>query len=757
LTDIEVRVNTLLGKMTLAEKLGQLQQLEGVPTGNYLPEHLEMARNGSLGSTLHVRGARIVNELQTAALQSRLQIPILLGFDVIHGYRTLFPIPLGEAASWDLEAAEKSAAIAAAEAKSVGLHWTFAPMVDISRDPRWGRVMEGAGEDVFLNMVMAKARVRGFQGTDYSQNDKVMACAKHFAAYGAAEAGRDYNTVDMSERRLREVYLPPFKAAVDAGVGSFMTAFNDLNGVPATANQLLLRQILRDEWKFDGLVISDYKAVAELINHGLAADGKEAAMYALNGGTDMEMLSTTYIQHGEELLHSGKVSIQTIDNAVRNVLRVKFRLGLFENPFANEQLENSTLKKPEFLQAAREISAKSFVLLKNERETLPINIKNITKLAVVGALADDRANTLDWWPGDARAEDSITILQGITDKLNSVKAANPISLIFAKGCESVCTSVDAFPEAVEAAKQADITVVVVGETREVSGEAGSLSNINLSGRQLDLVQAIHATGKPYVVVLKNGRPLTIDWLAENAPAILVTWHAGTMGGPAVADVLFGDVNPAGKLPMTFPRNVGQIPIHYDFKNTGRPFNPNDSGNRYTSKYIDALNTPLYAFGFGLSYTTFTLQNLTLNANEIRTNEQLTVSVDLENTGSREGEEVVQLYVQDVAASITRPTRQLKGFQKVALKDGQKRRVEFVLMPTDLGYLDANMQPIVEAGAFKVFVGSSSDAVLSAQFSVISESPPTTLSTTTEKSTATSARLCISSFFMALLPFFHGMH
>ncbi len=707
--DVERKINVLLAKMTIAEKLGQLQQLDGEADGRFRPEHLELARKGLLGSTLNVRGAKNTNELQRVAVEeSRLRIPILFGFDVIHGYRTLFPIPLGETASWDLESVENAAHIAAREARSAGVHWTFAPMVDIARDPRWGRIMEGAGEDVFLGGEMAKARVRGFQGADYSQIDRVMACAKHFAAYGAAEAGRDYNTVDMSEHTLRAIYLPPFRAAIDAGVGSFMTAFDDLNGVPSTANPFLLRQILRGEWKFDGLVVSDYTSVKELINHGLAANEADAAMYALNAGTDMEMVSRTYNQNGEELLKSGKVSIETIDNAVRNVLRVKFRLGLFEHPFIDENLEKNTIKKPEFLQAARETAAKSFVLLKNERETLPIS-KNLKKIAVIGALADDKANTLDWWAGDAKAEDSITILEGIRQKLGS-----SAKIRFEKGCELNCDSDKDFDKAADAAKDADFTVLVVGETRDISGEAASRTNLDLPGRQLDLVKAIHQTGKPYAVVLKNGRPLTINWLAENSPAILETWHSGTMGGAAAADVLFGDQNPGGKLPVTFPRNVGQIPIYYNHKSTGRPF---EAENRYTSKYIDQPNTPLYPFGFGLSYTQFNISNLKLDKTQIKPTENIKISVDVENVGRRDGAEVVQLYIRDSAASVTRPVKELKDFRRVTLKAGEKQTVEFTLTPEKFGFLDRAMKFTVEDGDFKVFVGNSSEGGLESGFTV----------------------------------------
>ncbi len=695
--------------MTLVEKLGQLQQLDGDYQGNARPEQFDLARIGLLGSTLNVRGAKYTNDLQRAALESRLKIPILFGFDVIHGYRTLFPIPLGMTASWDAAMVENSSSIAAAEARSVGLHWTFAPMVDIARDPRWGRIMEGAGEDAFLGSIMAVAQVRGFQGTDLKRQDKIMACAKHFAAYGAAEGGRDYNTVDMSERTLRGVYLVPFKAAKEAGIGSFMTAFDDLNGLPSTANPFLLRQILRGEWKFDGLVVSDYTSVKELIAHGVAADEKEAAMLALNAGTDIEMVSRTYGQNGVELVKSGKVLIKTIDGAVRNVLRAKFRLGLFEKPFVDENLEKTTLKKPEFMQAARDAAVKSFVLLKNEHETLPIS-KNVKNIAVIGALADDKANTLDWWAGDAKAEDSVTILEGIKQKVGG-----RTKIRYEKGCELLCDSDKDFDKAVDAARDADFTIIVVGETRDISGEAASRSNIDLPGKQLDLIKAIHAKGKPYAVVLKNGRPLTINWLAENSPAILETWHSGTMGGPAVADVLFGDANPSGKLPITFPRSVGQIPIYYAAMPTGRPL---ETENRYTSKYLDTPNTPLYPFGFGLSYTTFKLSNLRLSSQNIPKTGKIRFNVDIENTGSRDGTEVVQLYIHDLVASVSRPVKELKGLHRVLLKAGKKQTIEISLDAKDLGFYNAANQYVVEPGKFDVMVGTNSTDGLRDSFSII---------------------------------------
>ncbi|OQV12861.1 Periplasmic beta-glucosidase [Hypsibius exemplaris] len=711
--DLEDRIRNLLDRMSLQEKLGQLQMAPGSFTsGDHNPAMLDLARRGLIGSVLNVRGARNTNELISASLESRLKIPILLGFDVIHGYRTLFPIPLACAATWDLTAVERSTAIAAAEARSAGVQWTFAPMVDLARDPRWGRVQEGAGEDTFLGGEMAKAQVRGFQGTDYSRNDKIMACAKHFAAYGAAEAGLDYNAVDMSERRLREIYLPPFKAAADAGAGSFMTAYMDLNGVPATANSWLLQTVLREEWQFDGMVVSDFLSVSDLITHGLAANLSEAGRYALNAGVDVEMASTSYGQFGAALLAAGQVSIETINERVSNVLRAKFRLGLFNRPFpfADEQWENQTLLKAEFRQAAREMAAQSFVLLKNDRRTLPINLAKIRALTLIGSLADDTMP--DLWKGDSKAEDTVTILQGIRDKLSAVRSPSaPLVFRYEKGCEPGCPSDRDFPAALDAARTADFVILVVGELANASGEAASLTDLNLSGRQLDLVKAVADLGVPYAVVLRNGRPLTIEWLAENASAILVTWHPGTMGGAAVADVLFGDVNPSGKLPITFPRNVGQIPLYYAHKNPPKPAPP------FTSHYLDSVKTPLYPFGFGLSYTTFSIEELRLSASRIRVGESVTVSVEVRNIGQREGQEVVQLYIHDLVARITQPIRQLKAFQKISLTAGEVRRIEFVLGSEELAYLDPEFRMTVEPGAFDVYVGNSSDATLTVRLFV----------------------------------------
>ena len=709
-SDVEKKIDALLARMTLQEKFGQLQQLDGEANGNYRPEHLKLVREGLLGSTLNVRGARRTNELQRVAVEeSRLKIPVLFGFDVIHGYRTIFPVPLGEAASWDPATVERAAAVAAAEAAAAGVRWTFAPMLDIARDPRWGRIVEGAGEDPFLGSVMARARVQGFQGRNYGAPNKVVACAKHWVGYGAAEGGRDYDTTDISEGRLREVYFPPFKAAVDAGVGTLMSAFNDLNGVPASANPFTLTKVLRGEWKFDGFVVSDYESVKELINHGLAADESEAARAAVSAGVDMEMVSRLYGIHGPQLIREGKLSLATIDTAVRRILRIKFRLGLFNNPYVDAVREQTTLLSPTNVAAAREVAARSMVLLKNERGVLPLN-KDARAIAVIGPLADDAQDMLGSWSGDGSKEDVVTLLAGI-----KAKASPATRVTYAKGCEIDGSSTDGIDPAVLLARDADIAIVAVGESADMTGEAASRASLDLPGRQLDLVKAVVATGKPVVIVLMNGRPLTINWIAGNAPAILETWFGGIQAGNAIADVLFGDVNPGGKLPVTFPRVVGQIPLHYDHKNTGRPPDPK---NKYTSRYLDAPVTPLFPFGYGLSYTKFRLTNLRLTAPAIGPNGSQTVTAEIENVGQFAGDEVVQLYIRDVAASVTRPVRELKGFQRVTLKPGEKRRIEFTLAFEQLAFYNREMRFVVEPGEFRVFVGTNSVDGLEAGFRVV---------------------------------------
>jgi beta-glucosidase len=713
------RIEALLSQMTIEEKFGQLQQLDGLAEGAFRPEHVELARKGLLGSTLNVRGVANVNALQKVAVEeSRLKIPLIFAFDVIHGYRTIFPIPLGEAASWDPAAAERSAAIAAAEARAAGLHWTFAPMVDIARDARWGRIAEGAGEDPFLGAALARARVRGFQGDDYSRPDKIVACAKHWVAYGAAEAGRDYNSVDMSERTLRSIYLPPFKAARDAGVGTFMSAFNDLNGIPASGNRFTLTGILRGEWKFDGMVVSDYTSVAELIKHGFAADAADAARLALSAGVDMEMVSRSFVTAGPRLVKDGKLPIAVVDEAVRRVLRIKIRAGVFDRPYADAERERTSLLTSASRQTAREIAARSMVLLRNER-VLPLD-PGLRRLAVIGPLADSATEMLGNWTGDGRKEDAVTVLAGLkaaVSKETEVTHVPGVAIDVARLTSddgSDAGDREGIARAVSAAQSADATVLVIGETGAMTGEASSRASLDLPGNQLALAREVIATGKPVAVVLFNGRPLSVPWLAEHAPAIVEAWFPGTEGGHAVADVLFGQVNPGGKLPVTFPRTVGQAPIYYNHKSTGRP---PDAKEKYTSKYLDVPFTPLFPFGFGLSYTTFSLTDLRLSAPHVKPDGSLTVSVEVGNTGTRRGDEVVQLYVQDIVASVTRPVQELKGFQRVTLEPGERRRVEFALGPSELGFYDADMKWIVEPGQFRVRIANSSEGGLTGAFEV----------------------------------------
>jgi beta-glucosidase len=733
--DVERKVEALLARMTLEEKLGQLQQSGGDVAGKANPDLIEAARAGRLGSTLGVRGARNANELQRAAVEgSRLKIPLVFGFDVIHGYRTIFPIPLGEAASWDPAAAERSAYVAATEARAAGVAWTFAPMVDVARDARWGRIAEGSGEDTYLGSAFARARVRGFQGSDYSAPDRVLACAKHYVAYGAAESGRDYNTTDMSEQRLREVYLPPFKSAVDAGVGTLMSAFNDLNGVPTSGNRFTLTKVLRGEWGFDGFVVSDYTSVQEMIAHGYAADGADAARLALSAGVDMEMVSRLYNENGAELLKQGKLKMADVDEAVRRILRVKFRAGLFERPYVDESRESALTLSAEHLRAAREVAARALVLLKNERDTLPFR-KDVRTVAVIGPLADDPRAIIGPWSGDGRPQDSLTLLQGIKAKVSprtkvlyekgvaiegrgvtgnydapppNPSAAGGTNVASAADTEAARLATtpaasDSIERAVRAARDADVVIVAVGETAEMSGEAAARTSLDLPGRQLELLQAIQQTGKPYAVVLMNGRPLSINWAAENSPAILEAWFPGTRGGEAVADALFGDYNPGGKLPVTFPRAAGQEPLYYNRPSTGRP----PTNEKYTSKYLDVPVEPLFPFGHGLSYTTFRLSNLRVSAPRIPASGSVDVSVDVENTGRREGDEVVQLYVRDVAASRVRPVKELKGFRRVTLQPGERRTLTFKLTSAELGFYNQEMRYVVEPGTFKLMAGRSS--------------------------------------------------
>lgn len=712
---LEKRVDSVLSLMTLQEKIGQMNQINasGAPTGPLVnnSSDLESIREGRVGSLLNLAGARRTREAQEMAVNdSRLGIPLLFGLDVIHGYRTIFPIPLAEACTWEPALAEQSARIAATEASAHGLHWTFAPMVDIARDPRWGRVMEGSGEDPYLGSMFAAARVRGFQGTDLSSPNTILSCAKHYAAYGAAEGGRDYNTVDISERTLRDVYLRPFLAARKAGAGTFMNAFNEIAGVPSTGNSFLVNQVLKGEWNFDGFVVSDWGSVAEMITHGVAADPADAARIALKAGCDMEMVSGCYIDHLDSLVQAGTVDEKLIDDAVRRILREKFRLGLFDDPY---RYCDSTRQATEVLtgenrQRAREVARKSIVLLKNEGMLLPLS-KEMRTIAVIGPLADSHDAPLGNWRAMGRRTDVVSILDGIREA-----AGTRTRILYEEGCKVDDPSREGFAKAVRAARSADVVVAVVGENAFMSGEARSRAYIDLPGVQQDLLRALHETGTPVVVVLENGRPLVLNWTREHVPAIVEAWHLGIEEGHAVADVLFGETNPSGKLVISFPYAVGQIPVYYDHKNTGRPTTP---GDPWTSRYLDIPNEPLFPFGYGLSYTDFEYSKLQLDKKEIGFGDVLTVSVVVKNTGGMAGDETVQLYVRDLVGSVTRPVLELKGFQKVSLEPGASATVEFKLTSDDLAFWNADMEFTAEPGDFKVFTGPNSADLLDDGFSL----------------------------------------
>jgi beta-glucosidase len=717
LASISGKVNALLAKMTLAEKFGQLEMsgptgTNGAPGATLLSE----VRQGQVGSVLDLVGVNNINEVQRAALQSRLHIPVIFSLDVIHGYKTIFPVPIAEASSWDPAEISNDEAISADEATADGIKWTFNPMVDISRDPRWGRVVEGAGEDPFLGSAIAAAKVRGYQGTNFSAPDKMAATVKHFAAYGAPVAGREYNTVDMSQQQLFNDYLPPYKAAINAGAATVMSAFDSLNGVPASANKDLLTTILRREWGFKGTVVSDFQAIQELIDFGFAANGADAARLALNAGVDIEMgvqvpsQFATYPASGPALVAAGKVSLATINNDVRHVLALKFLAGMFDHPLTDPARVTTAELTPAHLAAERKMAGRSMVLLRDQGGALPLQ-SSTPSVAVVGPLADDQADQLGPDVPIGYSVDAGKVVSVLT----GIKAAAPgATVTYAQGCDTSCTSTAGFGAAVSAAQAAAVTVVVVGEPAADTGEASSRSNISLPGQQLALVQAIAATGKPYVVVLMNGRPLTISWLATRAPALLESWFPGTEGGNAVADVLFGKVNPGGKLPMSFPRNVGQIPISYNELPTGRP---DDPANKFTSRYLDVANTPQYPFGYGLSYTSFKLSDLHLSAASVAAAGSVTVTANITNTGTTTGDDVVQLYIHDKVASIIQPVRRLDGFRRVTLAPGQTRTVTFKLGPTGLGFYNNQGKFHVEPGGFDVYVGDSSVGGLHAGLTV----------------------------------------
>ncbi len=713
---LDQKVDSVLNMMTLDEKIGQITLFTSdwdVTGPTIRSGYANDIKSGKCGNIFNAHTAAYTRKLQEIAMtQTRLKIPLLFGYDVIHGYKTIFPTPLGESCSWDLDAIEKSAHVAGEEAAAAGLHWTYAPMVDIARDPRWGRCMEGAGEDTYLGSLIGAARVRGFQ-TKIGATNSVAACAKHFAAYGAALAGRDYNSVDMSDVSLWETYLPPFKACVDAGALTFMTSFNEINGVPSTASKLLLTDILKNKWNFKGFVVTDYTSINEMVQHGNVKDDKDAGEKSINAGVDMDMQGAVYYNFLTKSLSENAVAMERVNDAVKRVLRVKFQLGLFDDPYkySNEAREKSVIFSDANRQTAREVARKCLVLLKNKNQLLPIN-KAVRNIAVVGSLANSRQDMIGSWSGAGEGDKCVSLLEGIKSKLPTA------NVIYSEGYKLENTppkmertdvkmpAVTDFSDAVKAANFADVVIVAVGERGWMTGEASCRAEINLPGAQEDLVRALIATGKPVVVVLMNGRPLAIPYLAENASAILETWYAGTEGGNAIADVLFGDYNPSGKLTMTFPRALGQVPLYYNHKNTGRPTQPD---NKYSTKYMDLPETPLYPFGFGLSYTSFDYSDIVVNKTSFGFGEKLEVTTTVRNSGTYDGEEVVQLYARDLVGSLTRPVKELKGFKKIFLKRGESQTVSFTLTSDDLAFYHTNLEKVAEAGDFDISVGGNSDA------------------------------------------------
>lgn len=718
-TEIENKVETLLHKMTLEEKLGQMNQLSPWD----FEDLAKRVRKGEVGSILNVVNPEEVNKIQKIAVEeSRLGIPLIVSRDVIHGYKTIFPIPLGQAATFNPEVVKEGARVAAIEASADGIRWTFAPMIDVARDPRWGRIAESCGEDPYLNAVMGTAMIKGYQGDSLNGPTAIAACAKHFVAYGAAEGGRDYNSTFIPERVLRNVYLPPFKAAADAGCATFMTSFNDNDGVPSTANSFVLKDVLRKEWKYDGMVVTDWASALEMVNHGFCTDGKDAAEKSVNAGVDMEMVSETFIQNLKQSIAENKVSIETIDNAVRNILRLKFRLGLFDNPYV---VTPQTVKYAEkHLQTAKTAAEQSVILLKNENQTLPFTDK-IKTLAVIGPMADAPYEQMGTWVFDEEKEHTQTPLAAIKEMYG-----DKVKVLFEKGLDySRDKNTAGIARAVSAARQADAVVVFVGEESILSGEAHSLANLNLQGAQSQLIKELAATGKPVVTVVMAGRQLVIADEVKVSDAMLYSFHPGTMGGPAIADILFGKVNPSGKTPVTFPRMSGQVPIYYAQHKTGRPANPTEmlideipveAGQTSVgcrSFYLDAGNSPLLPFGYGLSYTTFEYSNLSLASDKLTAQDTLSISFTLKNTGKYDGTEVVQLYVQDKVGSVTRPVKELKRFQRVTLKAGESTQVSLSLPVSELAFWGYDMNYTVEPGDFTLWVGTNSAEGLTKDFSV----------------------------------------
>lgn len=700
--------DSLLQKMTIEEKVGQMTLFtsDWVVTGPTLREgYRQDVISGKVGAIFNAHTSKYTHELQRLAVEeTRLGIPLLFGFDVVHGYRTIFPIPLGESASWNLEAMENSARIAAVESSAAGLHWTFAPMVDIARDPRWGRISEGAGEDPYLGSQIAAARVRGFQGEDISDNNTLLSCVKHFAAYGAAQAGRDYHTTDLSDRTLRETYLPPFQAALDAGAYSIMTAFNDLNGIPASGNAYLLRDILREEWNFQGLVVTDYTSINEMVNHGIVANNREAGKLAVEAGVDMDMQGAAYYDYLTEQVENGEVEEANLDESVRYILALKYMLGLFEDPYryGSKAREESDIFAPEHLATALDIATQSLVLLKNE-EVLPLSANQ--SVAIVGPMADNQRDQLGNWIGDGKAGEVITPL--------SAFKATDYEIYYAKGCEVTGEAdEESIAEAVVAASQSDVVLAFVGEAEWMSGEAASRSTITLPGPQRELIKALKETGKPLVLVLMNGRPLDLSWEDKEVEAILEAWYPGTMGGPAIVDILTGEANPSGRLPVTFPRSLGQVPIHYNMKNTGRPY----SEGRYTSKYLDVENSPLYPFGYGLSYSKVSYGTPRVSATEFT--DSITIQCKIRNEGPMPQRETVQLYIRDMVGSVTRPVQELKAFQQLMINPGELLDVEFTLTREDLSFYTRDMSWNAEPGTFQIQIGPNSGDVKTVEVTLL---------------------------------------
>ena len=725
-------INTLMKKMTLEEKIGQmnLPTVGFDVTGPLLSQGVaEKIRKGLVGGVFNTYTPNAVRKLQDIAVkETRLKIPLIFGYDVIHGHRTIFPINLGLASTWDPQLIEKAARAAAEEATADGLNWVYSPMVDITRDPRWGRVSEGAGEDPYLGSQVAKAIVRGYQQNDLSKNNTVMACIKHFALYGAAEAGRDYNSVDMSKVKMYNDYLPPYKAAVEAGAGSVMTSFNDINGIPATANKWLITGLLRRQWGFKGFVVTDYTAINELVNHGMG-DDKKVAQLALNAGVDMDMVGEEFLKYAAQLVKEGKVSTKTIDDACRRILEAKYKLGLFDDPYryVSEARNKKEMMSADKVALSKRAAIESMVLLKNKNNILPLT--SAKKIAFIGPLIKDQRDLIGSWSGAGDYKQAVSLWDALQKK------NKPSSFLYAKGCNLVddtslinklnphdaqltldsLSPQQLIDQAVSTANRSDVIVAVLGEAFGMTGEAASRSDIGLLKNQMDLLKALKKTGKPIVLVLMNGRPLTLSWEDANMNAILESWFGGTMAGPAIADILFGEANPSGKITMTFPRNTGQIPIYYNHKNTGRPFDPNQ---KYTSKYLDVSNTPLYPFGYGLSYTTFNYSDISLSNTALKANGMITASVSITNTGTRAGKETVQLYIRDMAGSITRPVKELKGFQQVTLQPGESKKVSFNISVDDLKFYNSELKYLFEPGDFKVFIGTNSEEAKEADFKVM---------------------------------------